>query len=92
MKTDLSVGDWIALVLLPVGAVAACVFDPNNPMNHPAGIPVIFAISLWVIWSSHRDAKRFAQQRAELDEGWRWLREQDEELWRRYCPHQDRRA
>jgi hypothetical protein len=92
MQTNLSAGDWIALVLLPVGAVAAYVFDPDNPLNHPAGIPVIFGISVAVIWMDHRHTKWLARQRAELDEGWRRLREQDEEFWRRHGPHRDRQA
>lgn len=92
MKTGLSIKDWLCFLFPLAGGIAAYAYDPHNPFNHPAIGVVVLIATVAVIWMAHRDAKHFAEQRAELDEGWRRLREQDEELWRRYCPHSDRRT
>jgi hypothetical protein len=76
------------LVLLPVGAVAACVFDPDNPMNHPAAIPIFFAVSLWVIWSSHRHAKLIDEHREWVEAIKRNMRETEEASERRCRQYQ----
>lgn len=83
IKTNLSFGDWLTLLLLPVMALAAYIHDPNSPANHPAFGVIILIIVGSVIWMDRQDVKVDEEHRKWIEAIQRNMRETNEASERR---------